>query len=191
MPGCLLHPLCAACICVLQGLCAAAAVDHQAAGAQADGKQHVWLPGLQQQQVRCISTGCAQHAAHTTDMETAASSHRLAASAHLHACRKVFACKHRRPWAENIQPQSHKQCAHIFFDCLLPPRFFARPLAELITSQGRDILQSTVDLVNDMGVPGLEVSCCLGSVWSAQWFGVQDREHCDWLPAWLRLCMHM
>jgi hypothetical protein len=40
---------------------------------------------------------------------------------------------------------------------VLPSRFFARPLAELITSQGRDILQSTVDLVNDMGVPGLEV----------------------------------
>lgn len=41
--------------------------------------------------------------------------------------------------------------------CCLCYRFFARPLAELITSQGRDILQSTVDLVNDMGVPGLEV----------------------------------
>lgn len=37
-------------------------------------------------------------------------------------------------------------------------RFYARPLAELITSQGRDILQSTVDLVNDLGVPGLEVT---------------------------------
>eukprot|EP00775_Hariotina_reticulata_P008338 gene8338-8523_t len=35
-------------------------------------------------------------------------------------------------------------------------RFFARPLAELITSQGRDILQSTVDLVQDLGVAGLE-----------------------------------
>jgi hypothetical protein len=43
---------------------------------------------------------------------------------------------------------------------VLPSRFFARPLAELITSQGRDILQSTVDLVNDMGVPGLEVRPC-------------------------------
>lgn len=41
--------------------------------------------------------------------------------------------------------------------CCPASRFFARPLAELITSQGRDILQSTVDLVNDMGVPGLEV----------------------------------
>jgi hypothetical protein len=37
-------------------------------------------------------------------------------------------------------------------------RFFARPLAELITCQGRDILQSTVDLVQELGLPGLEVS---------------------------------
>ena len=28
-------------------------------------------------------------------------------------------------------------------------RFFARPLAELVTAQGRDILQSTVDLVHN------------------------------------------
>jgi DNA polymerase alpha subunit A len=35
-------------------------------------------------------------------------------------------------------------------------RFYARPLAELITSQGREILQSTVDLVANMG-NGLEV----------------------------------
>ena len=34
-------------------------------------------------------------------------------------------------------------------------RFFARPLAELVTAQGRDILQSTVDLVH--GTIGAEV----------------------------------
>lgn len=28
-------------------------------------------------------------------------------------------------------------------------RFFAQPLAELVTAQGRDILQSTVDLVHN------------------------------------------
>lgn len=50
----------------------------------------------------------------------------------------------------------HAQCC-VPRVCRLCRRFFARPLAELITSQGRDILQSTVDLVNDMGVPGLEV----------------------------------
>ena len=41
-------------------------------------------------------------------------------------------------------------------------RFFARPLAELVTAQGRDILQSTVDLVhNTIGaeVRGL-APCC-------------------------------
>jgi len=38
-----------------------------------------------------------------------------------------------------------------------PCRFLAGPCAGLITSQGRDILPSTVDLVQDMGVPGLEV----------------------------------
>ena len=41
-------------------------------------------------------------------------------------------------------------------------RFFARPLAELVTAQGRDILQSTVDLVH--GTIGAEVRmlepCC-------------------------------
>ena len=35
-------------------------------------------------------------------------------------------------------------------------RFHARPLAELVTSQGREILQATVDLVANMG-GGLEV----------------------------------
>jgi len=36
-------------------------------------------------------------------------------------------------------------------------RFFARPLAELVTAQGRDILQSTVDLVHN--TVGAEVWC--------------------------------
>ena len=45
-------------------------------------------------------------------------------------------------------------------------RFFARPLAELVTAQGRDILQSTVDLVH--GTIGAEVNyvplyACTGS----------------------------
>jgi len=52
-------------------------------------------------------------------------------------------------------------CVCVYVSVCVPghvPRFYARPLAELITSQGRDILQSTVDLVNDLGVPGLEVT---------------------------------
>jgi hypothetical protein len=40
-------------------------------------------------------------------------------------------------------------CSHQPPLLLLPARFYARPLAELITSRGREILQSTVDLVND------------------------------------------
>ncbi len=56
-------------------------------------------------------------------------------------------------------------CMHVFVTCVhhlvlarrygclgfTNSRFYARPLAELITSQGREILQSTVDLVANMG----------------------------------------
>ena len=31
-------------------------------------------------------------------------------------------------------------------------RFYAKPLAELVTSQGREILQSTVDLVSNLNL---------------------------------------
>jgi len=71
----------------------------------------------------------------------------------------------RRQWLNSLLrargsavPRSYCLCICVFvllFVCLV--RFFARPLAELITSQGREILQSTVDLVQDLGVPGLEV----------------------------------
>jgi hypothetical protein len=55
-------------------------------------------------------------------------------------------------------PPALKLTAHSMYGCLgfANSRFYARPLAELITSQGREILQSTVDLVANMG-NGLEV----------------------------------
>ncbi|KAL6785075.1 POLA1 [Auxenochlorella protothecoides x Auxenochlorella symbiontica] len=57
----------------------------------------------------------------------------------------------------DIRQQALKLTANSMYGCLgfTHSRFYARPLAELVTAQGREVLQSTVDLVQ--GALGAEV----------------------------------
>eukprot|EP00955_Chlamydomonas_euryale_P066762 359639-Chlamydomonas_euryale.AAC.3 len=68
-----------------------------------------------------------------------------------HAPQNLMASAHDATQRQqlNIRQQALKLTANSMYGCLGfgNSRFYARPLAELITQQGRSILQSTVDLV--------------------------------------------
>lgn len=68
----------------------------------------------------------------------------------------------------NIRQQALKLTANSMYGCLgfTASRFYAKPLAQLITSQGRSILQSTVDLVQS--TLGLDVRSVLFPSYSMQ-----------------------